>query len=91
MTLVEKQSAPGGNLYVVSLPIGKETFKPFIDWSERQCRKLGVDIKLNTTATAEFVDKIKPDAIVVATGSTPLKPPIKGIDKSHIFTVEDVR
>jgi 2,4-dienoyl-CoA reductase-like NADH-dependent reductase (Old Yellow Enzyme family)/thioredoxin reductase len=90
VTLVEKQPSLGGNNYIASLPIGKDTFKAFIDWSERQCKKLGVDIRLNTTVTEDFVEKMKPDAIVVATGGTPLKPPIKGIDKSHIFTAEAV-
>jgi 2,4-dienoyl-CoA reductase-like NADH-dependent reductase (Old Yellow Enzyme family)/thioredoxin reductase len=90
VTLLEKHSSVGGNLFIASLPIAKHTFKPFIDWSESQCRKLGVDIRLNTAATQDIVDEIKPDAIVVATGSTPVIPPIKGIDKDHVVTAESV-
>jgi len=90
VTLVEQQSKVGGNLYIASLPISKEDFTKFSDWSERQCHQLGVNIRLNTKATSELVDELKPDVIIVATGSTPLVPPITGIDKPHVVTAEDV-
>jgi len=90
VTLVEKKATVGGNLYIASLPISKGGFTKFQDWSEAQCIKLGVTIKLNTEATTELVDELKPDAIVVATGSNPIVPPITGIDKSHVVTAEDV-
>lgn len=90
VTLVEKKSEVGGNLYIASLPISKEDFTKFSNWSERQCSNLGVDIRLNTEATSEMVDELKPDVIIVATGSSPLVPPIKGIDQSHVVTAEDV-
>lgn len=90
VTLVEKQSQVGGNLYIASLPISKDDLMKFANWAEKQCEKLGVTIKLNTEATAETVDELKPDVVIVASGSNPLVPPIKGIEKAHVVTAEDV-
>ncbi len=90
VTLMEKSPTLGGNLYVASLPIGKETFQSFIAWGEHQCRELGIDVQVNTEATMESVGNIKPDVIFVATGARPLIAPIKGIEQSHIYTAEEV-
>ncbi|MCM1991356.1 FAD-dependent oxidoreductase [Oceanirhabdus seepicola] len=90
VTLLEKNSSVGGNLYIASLPIGKETLGSFCGWAERQCTKLGVDIRLNTEGTVEMVEEMKPDAIIVATGSRPLVPGIPGIKQPHVVTAEDV-
>lgn len=88
--LVEKRPSVGGNLFIASLPIGKSTFGPYIAWSERQCRKLGVKIEVDTAATAESVAAMNPDVIFVATGAEPVRPSIKGMDKSHVITAEAV-
>lgn len=90
VTLLEKQTSVGGNLAVAALPIGKECFTQYIDWGELQCKKLGVEIKLNTEATADIVREINPDAIIIATGSSPLILPINGIDKASVVTAEAV-
>jgi 2,4-dienoyl-CoA reductase-like NADH-dependent reductase (Old Yellow Enzyme family)/NADPH-dependent 2,4-dienoyl-CoA reductase/sulfur reductase-like enzyme len=90
VTLVEKSDHLGGNLYIASLPIGKEDFNKFTEWEERQCRKLGVDIRFKTEGTPALVRDLKPDAVIVATGSTPIVPPFKGIDQPFVVSAEDV-
>ncbi len=88
--VLEKSNQLGGNMVVAALPIGKETFDPFIPWAERQCRKLDVEILLNTTATPEIVLNENPDTVIIAAGSDPLVLPIKGIDQSFVYTAEEV-
>ena len=62
----------------------------------REVERLGVDIRLGQEVTADFVEDLKPDAIVVATGSRPKIPVIKGVVKpdgslaSNVVTVLDV-
>ena len=90
VTLLEKESMVGGNLVTASLPVGKEEIMKFIPWAERQCRNLGVQIELNAADVKEYVKKIRPDAVIVAAGATPLRPSIPGIDKPHVVTAEDV-
>lgn len=89
VTLIEKNDKLGGNLYVASKPIGKETFMKFINWAELQCKKLGVKIMMKTEATADLLKSLKADAAIVATGSKPVQLPISG-DKSNVVLAEDV-
>jgi len=86
--LIEKKPHVGGNEYVGSMPIGKSELNNFPRWAELQCRKLGVDVRLDTVADVEMIRRMGPDAVVLATGSVPAKPPIPGIDGDHIFTAE---
>ena len=51
---------------------------------------MGVEIKLGTEVTEEMIQSEKPDAVIVATGSRPLMPPIEGLDSANVVTAEDV-
>lgn len=90
VTLFEKQGQTGGNQYIGSLPVAKGDLMNFIHWAEGQCKKLGVDIRLNTEATAEQLGALAPDTVFLATGSTPVRPPIPGIDGKNVVLAEQV-
>ncbi len=52
--------------------------------------KAGVEIRLNTRVDRAYVEKEAPDAVIVATGSDPLLPPIPGLRESPVmFPAED--
>ena len=52
--------------------------------------KEGVEIRLNTRVDRAYVEKVAPDALIVAAGSEPLLPPIPGLRESPImFPAED--
>lgn len=90
VTLFEKEDHLGGNQYIGSLPIAKEDLMNYINWAGIQCEKLGVDIKMNTTATAADVTALKPDTILIATGANAVKPPIPGIDGANVVLAEEI-
>lgn len=91
VTLMEKEARLGGTVLTSYNVVGTEEYlKPFIDWEERQCRKLGVKIQLNKPVTLKEVREFKPDAVIVATGATPLVPPDLGANKPHAVIAEDV-
>lgn len=91
VTVMEKAAKLGGNVLIAALPIAKEQdLIPFIKWGERQCKKLGVKIELNKEVTLKVAQQFKPDAVIVATGATPLIPSIPGAKKSHVVTAADV-
>ena len=56
---------------------------------ERQAKDEGVEIRLNTTVTPEYVEKEGVDALILAVGSTPLVPPIPGIDGDNVIIVNE--
>lgn len=56
---------------------------------ERQAINEGVEIRLNTTVTPEYVAQQQPDALILAVGSTPLVPPTEGIDGDNVVVVNN--
>ncbi len=50
----------------------------------REIKNSGVKVKYNTRGTKESVKELKPDAVVVATGSVPIVPKVPGIDKQNV-------
>ncbi|MHC1684609.1 MAG: FAD-dependent oxidoreductase [Clostridiaceae bacterium] len=89
VSLYEKRSFLGGQFKSASYPPSKGELGTYIAWATNELNKLGVDIHLNTELTKTLVDEINADVIIVATGGTPLMPPIKGIDKPHVVSAED--
>lgn len=56
---------------------------------ESQAKNAGVDIRLNTLVTPEYVKAEAPDALILAVGSTPIIPNIPGIDGENVIVVND--
>ena len=54
-----------------------------------QAELAGVDIRLNTPATPELVESLKPDALIIAVGSKPIVPSLPGIDGDNVVIVNN--
>ncbi len=90
VTLLEKNAELGGHFLVAAYPPGKGEISGAIRSFIVNCREAGVDIRTNTEATPELIASLKPDAIIIATGSVPLRLPIPGLDTCGCSTAEDV-
>lgn len=49
----------------------------------------GVDIRLNCNVDKAYIENENPDVVIVAAGSRPLIPPIKGIQNDNVVLVND--
>lgn len=56
---------------------------------ELLARKAGVEIRTSVEVTPEYVEKEAPDALIVAVGSRPLIPLIKGLNGENVVIVND--
>ncbi|MBN2152146.1 MAG: FAD-dependent oxidoreductase, partial [Candidatus Lokiarchaeota archaeon] len=76
----EKKDAVGGQAWYAGTPPGREEIVGMIHWYEDELARLGVPVHLGQEMDAEAIVGLKPDAVILATGATASKPPIKGID-----------
>ena len=87
--LCEKEAELGGILKSEqALPFKYEMYQ-LTGTYERFARNAGVEIRLNTEVTEEYVEKEAPDALIIAVGSTPLVPPIPGLDGDNVVIVNN--
>ena len=81
VTLYEKSGKLGGVFVAAAAPSFKEKDRALIAWYEREVMRYpAITVKLNTEITD--VKSLDADEIIVATGATPKRIPIKGIDKT---------
>lgn len=90
VTLIEKNDRLGGQWLPASVPIGKGEFTSFICWQKKMLEKMQVQVLLNTNADEELIQLYAPDAVILATGSNPFIPPIKGMDQDFVVTAHDI-
>ncbi len=88
--LIEKNAELGGHFLVASYPPAKGEIAPAIRSLIVRCREAGVDIRLGVSVTPELVGELKPDAVIVATGSVPLVLPIPGLAGCGYVNAEDM-
>ena len=62
--------------------------RAIVDWRTAELARLGVEVRLNTYATADDVQREKPDAVIVATGGVPDTAWLDGAE--HCTTVWDI-
>ncbi len=88
--LVERESYLGGAFLAAAYPPAKSTITRMLGYYIRQCKKYGVNVMTNRELDSELLKEMKPDAVVVATGSVNLRPPIKGLSEAPVLDPCDV-
>jgi len=82
VVVYEKEEALGGQWLLASTPPFKEIYLSFLKWLIRQVEKSGAEIKLGKTFTMDSLDEELPDVVLIATGSSPVKPDIPGVERT---------
>ena len=90
VVLVEKSDRLGGKLHAAGAVSFKWLMRDYRDYMIRMAERSGAEILLNTEGSEELIERLKPDAVFVATGSAYLRPPIPGINSSHVHMLADV-
>ncbi|KVU49148.1 NADPH-dependent 2,4-dienoyl-CoA reductase [Burkholderia ubonensis] len=90
VTLYEAGAEIGGQLNIASKVPGKEEFNETLRYFRRQIELRGVDLRLDTRATAELLLQGGFDEVVLATGIVPRVPPIDGVDHPKALGYLDV-
>jgi 2,4-dienoyl-CoA reductase-like NADH-dependent reductase (Old Yellow Enzyme family)/NADPH-dependent 2,4-dienoyl-CoA reductase/sulfur reductase-like enzyme len=90
VTLYEQENSLGGQLIIGSISNFKKEMGSIIDFQKKQLEKNNVRCKLNTRVNLEKIKEVKPDVLILATGSIPIIPEVPGIDNQIVLTVPQI-
>ena len=100
VTLLEAADRLGGQVNLATQTPGRDTFAWVVTDLRSQLDRLGVEIRLNFRATAEWVARESPDGVIIATGAlpgrdgfsnaAPLTPRLPGVELPHVLTPWEV-
>ncbi len=90
VVVLEKEDQTGGQARVAALVPSRVEFGDIVRNLRHQCHGAGVEVRTGTTADVEGVLAHQPDAVVVATGAEPARPPWAPPEAGNVVDVRDV-
>lgn len=86
VTLFEAQSDVGGQFNLARRIPGKEEFHETIRYFKTMLKKTGVELRLNTRATREQLEREGYDDVIVATGVVPRQLKLEGANLPNVLS-----
>jgi NADPH-dependent 2,4-dienoyl-CoA reductase/sulfur reductase-like enzyme len=92
VTLCEAQSQTGGALRLAAIPPGRRDLEDILSYFKMELERLEVPLLLNRPLDEPLLREISPDTVILATGSLPEMPMIKGLYQPEMetFTANEV-
>jgi NADPH-dependent 2,4-dienoyl-CoA reductase/sulfur reductase-like enzyme len=88
VTLLERRDSLGGQFSLAPLTEAKGAMVRPLQSLIAVVKRAGMEIRTGVEATVDSISDFEPDHTIVATGSTPLTPPIPGLDE--VLTAEQL-
>jgi 2-enoate reductase len=91
VTIYEKSSRLGGYLphAAAFARLNTKDVLHIGQWLRKQVQELKIPVALDQEVTPELVSKLKPDGVVLATGSKETLLDVPGIDSAHVGTLDE--
>ncbi len=89
VTVYDTAEDIGGQLPLVAAPPGREEFGRLLDFYRNQLKKLGINLKLGKKISMQAIRKNKPNAVLLATGSSQIVPDIPGNNRPETVMAWD--
>ena len=90
VTLYDRRARLGGQVRLAETLPGRAEFGGLADNLIHEAERAGVAVVLGTAVDRDLIDRVRPDAIVVATGGRPYWPHVDGRDSGHVVHALDV-
>lgn len=90
VTLYDKGKELGGQLLLAAVPPGKKRLLWIRDYLATQLKKQGVKIILESQVTPALIGTENPDAIVMATGASPMKADVIDSSDARVVSAWDI-
>lgn len=89
VTVFEKSDRAGGQVNLAAAAPGKGNTAWFIEDAVNSCKDAGVKFVFDTEADVDMIAQMNPSCVIVATGSTPVKPEFDGYyDADNVLTAD---
>ena len=82
VTIVEKGDTLGGQMFIAGIPPFKSDIHEVMNWYVNEVKRLGIEVVFNQTVDKAYIEGFKPEAVLIATGAHPFKPPVQGIESA---------
>jgi 2-enoate reductase len=89
VTLVDEHHKAGGMLLTGGVPKIKYEIQNYVDYLNHQLSCRNIHTIYNTKIDEAMIKAIGYDIIITSTGSKPIKPPVAGVDKSHVVSATE--
>lgn len=90
VTLLEKNAELGGNFRIAAYPTGKGQLTEAVRSMIVRCEQAGAALRTGTEADEAVLKSLKPDTIILATGSNPLILRIPGLAECGFMTAQEL-
>jgi 2,4-dienoyl-CoA reductase-like NADH-dependent reductase (Old Yellow Enzyme family)/thioredoxin reductase len=90
VTVCEQSAGPGGLLGLASRAPGRGELGDILHFFDRELARLDIQIRYHTPLTEALLAEIAPDHVILATGSLPEMPVIKGLFTTSMALVTGV-
>jgi 2,4-dienoyl-CoA reductase-like NADH-dependent reductase (Old Yellow Enzyme family)/thioredoxin reductase len=90
VVICEREPDIGGLLALAAKAPGRGELNDINNFFKNEIRRLKIDIRYNTELSLELINEIKPDKVILATGSMPDTPIIKGLLDTEMDLVTNV-
>lgn len=84
--LYEKEGVIGGQLLLAHQPPHRGEIKNALRYFTSEIARLGIPVSLNRSFSADDARALRPEAIIVATGASPVQPDVPGSDLPHVLS-----
>ncbi len=88
--ICEKGSSTGGLLSLAAKAPGRKELDDILKFFKQEIKSLGVDILYETELSVDLIHQVNPDKVILATGSMPDMPVIKGLFQTQMDLVTNV-
>lgn len=88
--ICEESDHLGGQFMLAGKAPRKGDFSRAVEFAIKNIYDEGLDIRLNTPVSPELIEAEKPDAVILAIGSSPFVPPIPGHDGENVVNSHEV-
>lgn len=90
VVLAEREDHLGGQLISAAAAPLRPGWEELRQYLMSEMERLGVDVRLNTEATAELAEQEGADVAIVAVGASQVRPSIPGIEHENVVTAVEV-